>query len=244
MPDIIFHHYPQSPVSEKVRVVLGMKDLNWHSVEIPRFLPKPNLIPLTGGYRRTPVMQIGANVYCDSQRIIGELERCVETPTLFPGGSEGLAWGVSRWTDGPLFKLIIAAIFGEQGHELPEEFKSDRGRMYFGPNFEIEKLIRQLSENLAQIRAQLHWIEQRLEDRRNYLLGDQPGLPDALCYYLVWFFRGRVDAGASLLQQFPRLEAWEQRVKAIGRVEMWRGGVRHSLLLPPLSSGGASIAEP
>jgi hypothetical protein len=26
---IIFHHYPQSPVSEKVRVVFGMKHLAW-----------------------------------------------------------------------------------------------------------------------------------------------------------------------------------------------------------------------
>ncbi len=24
MPDIILHHYPQSPVSEKIRVVLGI----------------------------------------------------------------------------------------------------------------------------------------------------------------------------------------------------------------------------
>ncbi|MCK4940436.1 MAG: glutathione S-transferase N-terminal domain-containing protein, partial [Rhodospirillaceae bacterium] len=56
---VILHHYPQSPVSEKIRVVLGMKDLTWKSVLIPRLPPKPNLMPLTGGYRLTPVMQIG-----------------------------------------------------------------------------------------------------------------------------------------------------------------------------------------
>ena len=60
MNEIILHLYPQSPVAEKVRVCLGIKRLEWLSVEIPRLPPKPDLMPLTGGYRRTPVMQIGA----------------------------------------------------------------------------------------------------------------------------------------------------------------------------------------
>jgi glutathione S-transferase len=216
MSRVILHHYPQSPVSEKVRVVLGMKGLDWQSVQIPRYPPKPDLMALTGGYRRTPVMQIGANVYCDSQCIIRELDWRFAEPSLFPGGSAGLAWGVSRWTDGPLFTSIIAAIFGEQGHELPAEFANDRGRLYFGPDYNLESLIKRLPETLAQIRAQFSWLEQRLADDRLFLLGAQPGLPDALGYYLVWFFRGRVHTGPAMLQQFPKLEAWEQRVKALG----------------------------
>lgn len=216
MSQVILHHYPQSPVSEKVRVVLGMKGLAWQSVQIPRYPPKPYLTPLTGGYRRTPVMQIGANVYCDSQCIIRELEHRYPEPSLFPGGSAGLAWGLSRWTDGPLFTAIIAAIFGEQGHELPDEFANDRGPLYFGPAYNIETLIQSLPETLAQIRVQFSWIDQRLADDRPFLLGTQPGLPDALCYYLVWFLRGRVDAGPAMLHQFEKLEAWEQRVEALG----------------------------
>lgn len=216
MSRVILHHYPQSPVSEKVRIVLGMKGLDWRSVQIPRYLPKPDLMPLTGGYRRTPVMQIGANVYCDSQCIIRELDRRFSEPTLFPGGSAGLAWGLSRWTDGPLFTLIIAAIFGEHGHELPAEFANDRGPLYFGADFNLDRLIQALPETLAQIRAQFSWIDQRLADDRPFLLGTQPGLPDALCCYLVWFFRGRTNAGPVMLTQFPKLEAWEQRVTAIG----------------------------
>ncbi len=216
MSEVILHHYPQSPVSEKVRVALGIKGLDWQSVQIPRYPPKPDLMPLTGGYRRTPVMQIGANVYCDSQCIIGELERRFPEPSLFPGGSAGLAWGVSRWTDGPLFTAVVAAIFGEQGHDLPEEFASDRGRLYFGRDYNIDVLIRGLPDALAQVRAQLSWIDQRLADGRRFLLGPQPGLPDALCYYLVWFFRGRVGAAPALLDELPRLEAWEQRVASLG----------------------------
>jgi glutathione S-transferase len=94
--EIILHNYPQSPVAEKVRVALGIKGMPWRSVEIPRLAPKPMLTRLTGGYRRTPVMQIGADIYCDSQCIIRELERCHPAPSLFPSSDAGLMWCRSR----------------------------------------------------------------------------------------------------------------------------------------------------
>ena len=72
---IILHHFDRSPFSEKIRVVFGHKGLSWRSVRIPQIMPKPDLMPLTGGYRRTPVMQIGADVFCDTQIIIREIER-------------------------------------------------------------------------------------------------------------------------------------------------------------------------
>ena len=216
MSEIILHHYPQSPVSEKVRIVLGMKGLDWRSVEIPRLPPKPDLMPLTGGYRLTPVMQVGADVYCDSQCIIRELERRRREPTLFPGGAEGLAWGVSRWTDGPLFQGTISLVLGDAGEDLPAAFAADRGPLYFGPDFDISALTAALPETLAMLRAQLGWIDARLADGRDFMLGARPGLPDALCYYPVWFIRGRYSKGPEFLAQFERLDAWEERVKAIG----------------------------
>ena len=66
---LILHHYPQSPVAHKTRMALGIAGATWQSVEIPRIPPKPLLMPLTAGYRRTPVLQIGADIYCDSQNI-------------------------------------------------------------------------------------------------------------------------------------------------------------------------------
>src|SRR5271163_2053304 len=104
MTDIILHHYKTSPYSEKVRLGLGLKGLTWASVEIPIIMPKPDLTALTGGYRKTPVMQIGADIYCDSQWIMRELERRHPTPSFYPAGrghrlcqeARLLAGGVSR----------------------------------------------------------------------------------------------------------------------------------------------------
>jgi glutathione S-transferase len=216
MPEIILHHYPQSPVSEKVRVVLGIKGVAWRSVEIPRLPPKPELMPLTGGYRQTPVMQVGADVFCDSQCIIRALEHHHPEPTLFPGGGAGMAWGVGRWTDGPLFTTTIAVIMADGADTMPAAFFADRIPLYFGPEGDLEDLKARIPENLASLRAQIGWMNARIATGRPFMLGPDPGLPDALCYYLIWFIRGRYSKGPEFLAQFPALGAWEDRVKAIG----------------------------
>ena len=61
MPDLILHHYPSSPFSEKMRLVLGYKKLGWKSVVIPAIMPKPDVLALTGGYRKTPFLQVVYN---------------------------------------------------------------------------------------------------------------------------------------------------------------------------------------
>jgi glutathione S-transferase len=80
-----------STYSEKVRLAFGLKGLTYHEVITPIAMPKPDLLPLTGGYRRAPVMQIGANVYCDTHLILRRLEALHPAPTLFPHGCEGEA---------------------------------------------------------------------------------------------------------------------------------------------------------
>jgi len=215
MPDIILHHYPQSPVAEKIRVVLGMKRLDWYSVIIPRLPPKPNLLPLTGGYRQTPVMQIGADVYCDTHSILRELERRHPTPTLFPGGAHGMAWGIGQWTDGPLFRDVIAVALVEMSASMPAEFMADRGPLYFGADFNLDVLKKDYLEHLAAVRSQFGWMDERLA-QRDFMLGSDPGLPDAFAYYLVWFLADRMQDSDSFMAPFENLTAWVSRMKAIG----------------------------
>src|SRR5580693_2756842 len=107
--EIIFHHYPSSPFSEKIRVAFGIKQLAWRAVTQPIIMPKPDLIPLTGGYRKIPVMQIGADVYCDTQIILRELERRYPAPSIFPM-KNGLAYGMGLWTDRPFFMASVAVV--------------------------------------------------------------------------------------------------------------------------------------
>jgi glutathione S-transferase len=126
MPDIILHHYETSPFSEKVRIVLGMKGLSWRSVIVPVIVPKPDLTPLTGGYRRTPVMQVGGDVYIDTQLMMAEIERRHPEPPL---GRAGLDWAVNLWADRLFFQTTVPIIFGTLGEHVPPAFIADREQL-------------------------------------------------------------------------------------------------------------------
>ena len=216
--EIILHNYPQSPVAEKVRVALGIKGLSWRDVEIPRLPPKPMLTPLTGGYRRTPVMQIGADIFCDSQCIIRELERRHPTPSFMPTNDAGLMWCLGRWTDGAYFDLAVKIVLGSAGDNLPRDFAEDRGRLYLGSDWAegLKRANAQLPHLVTQMRAPLAWLDAQLKDGRTFLLGANPAAIDAQFYHVVWFLRGRWDGGPAMLSEFADLVRWEDNVRDFG----------------------------
>ncbi len=233
----ILHHFDQSPFSEKIRLIFGFKGLSWASVRIPRIMPKPDLMPLTGGYRRTPVMQIGADVYCDTQIIIREIERRFPSPTLFPSGNGGVPWALGLWTDRTFFQNAVNLVFGTLGPKVPAEFVEDRSRLR-GASFDIEKMRAAVPQMRDQVRAHLGWIEAQLGDGRPWLLGDF-GLADVSAYMNVWYMRSSLVAAedkavAGLDRIFAGLKqvaAWESRMRAVGhgraRGNVGRRGPRH-----------------
>jgi glutathione S-transferase len=213
--EIILHNFASSPFSEKVRLVLGVKGLSWRWCEIPSMLPKPDLTPMTGGYRKTPVMQIGADLYCDSQLIIRELERRFPSPSVLLHG-KGLPYGLGFWTDRVLFMATVTIIFGEIGHMVPEEFKKDREAMS-GGTFSVDAMKRATPYMRDQWRAHAGFIAEQLSDHRTFLDGGKPTLSDINCYMNFWFLKNAVpETAAKLLCEFPAIEAWCGRVKALG----------------------------
>lgn len=216
--EIVFHNYPQSPVAEKVRVAFGIKGLAWRDVEIPRLTPKPFLTALTGGYRRTPVMQIGADIYCDSQCILRELDRRFPETPYMPTADAGMMWCLSRWTDGAFFEVALKLVLGSAGDNLPKDFAEDRGRLYLGPDWAegLRRANAQLPHIVSQMRAPLSWLNDQLGDGRDFLLGAKPAAFDAQIYHVVWFIRGRWDGGAAMLSEFANLERWEANVRNLG----------------------------
>jgi glutathione S-transferase len=107
MAELILHHYDEAPFAEKIRLIFGIKRLSWKSVIIPSAMPKPDLMPLTGGYRRTPVLQVGADIFCDTQLISAELERLYPEPTIFTDGNAGLAYALGSWGHGQPSRTAI-----------------------------------------------------------------------------------------------------------------------------------------
>lgn len=220
MPEdrLILHHYDISPFSEKVRLAFGIKGLAWHAVDQPTIMPKPELVPLTGGYRRIPVLQIGADIYCDSQRILRELERRYPTPSLHAGGDAGLSYGLGFWADRPFFMAAVGVIFG--AIEVDEAFREDRTKL-MGRPFDPEVLRAAAPAMAEQLRAHTAFLEEQLHDGRDYLLGERAGLVDIHAYYNLWFVRSFHPAAAAVFDRAKAVAAWEGRMRAIGHGERW-----------------------
>ncbi|MEO8157551.1 MAG: glutathione S-transferase family protein [Betaproteobacteria bacterium] len=216
MTEFILHHYPLSPYAEKIRTGFGIKNVAWHSVEQNRMPDRPELFAMTGGYRRIPVLQIGADIYCDTQCILREIERRVPAPSFFPNNGAGLPFALSRWTDGPLFELAFCTVFAPAAHTLPPALVADRTRLQLGSHGDLTKVAADMPHVLAQLRPQLGWLDERFASGRPFVLGDAPGMPDLLGWYIVWFVRSRYAGAEELLSEFPALLAWAARMKTIG----------------------------
>jgi glutathione S-transferase len=213
MPALLLHQYDVSPFSEKIRKLLAVKRVPWGAVTQPTIMPKPDLVPLTGGYRRIPVLQIGADVYCDTQLIARTLERLHPTPTMYPGASEGTCHAWNLWADRLLFLPVVAVVFAEIGATVPPAFIEDRTKMMPGRDF--ADIPKQAPHAREQIRALLALLETGLTDGRPFLLGQDFSLADAACWHPLWFLRLAPEAQA-LVAPLPRLRAWMERIDALG----------------------------
>ena len=220
MTDLILHHYPQSPFAEKARLMLGFKGLSWHSVMIPAVMPKPDLTALTGGYRRTPVLQIGADIYCDTALIARRLEHEKAAPPLFPEGQEAVAASLAQWADSVLFQHGVAINFQPQGlaarfagmaKEVIQAFVSDRQALFKGGSAQpLEPAVA-----FSQWPVLLARLETQLTRGSEFLLGNNACIADFAHYHPLWFVTSNT-ALSDALQDYPALRAWMARMADFG----------------------------
>jgi len=213
MSEIILHHYDMSPYAEKIRLALGRKSLTWRSVPTPMVMPKPDHLELTGGYRRVPVLQIGADIYCDTHCIARALDRLFEGPPLSPPGQETVEHALSRWAE-TTFMMGVLALFGIGG-VFSEEFVEDRRKTMVPPGMNLEQTKVILPTKLLQIRANLDLLERQLEGGRAFLLGSEPSLADFSAFHPLLLLLSHPRT-AALLAPLRRVPAWSERVRAIG----------------------------
>lgn len=214
----LLHHYPLSPYSEKIRLMFGHKRMAWLSVETPIQLPKPDLVALTGGYRKAPVLQVGRDIYCDSALIARVLDRLAPAPPLVPAGHKASCAAFAA-LEQTLFFAAVSTLFQPAGlkvlmerlgPEAMQRFAEDRARLFVGgtqsrpgPDFgriHYLPLMNALDRQLAE---------------SPFLLGEAPTLADFCMAHPVWFVRGNAGI-AGTLEPFHALAAWSARMAAIG----------------------------
>jgi glutathione S-transferase len=213
----ILHQYAGSPFSEKLRLAFGFKRLRWAAVEIPVIMPKPDVLALTGGYRKTPVLQLGADIYCDTALAAQVIERLQPVPTLYPA-SAPLAQPLAQWADSTLFWCAVpwavqpasaSVLMGNAPPEALKSFAVDRASFTAG--------MKRLTVPEAGIQLLRHFdaFERQLADGRAFLLGAEASIADFSAAHCLWFIR-RATPVAGILAPFAALNAWLDRVLAFG----------------------------
>jgi glutathione S-transferase len=218
MTEPALHHYPVSPYAEKARLMLGFKGLAWKSVQIPLIMPKPDVVALTGGYRRTPILQVGADVYCDTALIARVLERLAPSPSFFPRGENYALLAAAHFADSTLFwntvpvgftpgQGMMTMFFKDAKPEYLTAFGKDRsvyrGSSRRGPAHECKA---NLAGLLRQIEAQL---------TAPYLFGAEACYADFSLYHALWPLWLPQDL-RPMLAPYPRTLAYMERMTAIG----------------------------
>jgi len=244
MTDLILHHYPSSPFAEKVRLVLGHKKLAWKSVMIPMIMPKPDLVALTGGYRKTPVLQIGADIYCDTALICDVLEHLQPDSSLYPEPSKGMGRTLAQWADTTLFWTAmaynfqapgIAQVFANAPPEAAKAFAEDRQTMRSGmPRMPA-------ADATAAYKSYLRRMSDMLDDSP-FLLGALPSIADFAAYHPLWFTRTRTPAMAGVLNATPAVLQWMDRMADIGHAAFEKSGAADALAVA-LSSTPAALHD-
>ncbi|HEU4624016.1 MAG TPA: glutathione S-transferase family protein [Steroidobacteraceae bacterium] len=210
----ILWSYDASPFTQRALRVLGMKNLDWGWVETPMVPPKDALVALTGGYRGTPVLQLGNAVYIDSQRIAVELESRFPQPGLFGASGRGVALMMVKWADA-FFRTGLTISVQLHGAQWPEAFMTDRRHLF--ADFDWENALRDSTHARAQFRAHAALLEAQLSDGRLFLCGNTPGLADAHAHPFVWMALAYFpEVACQLFAGFERLQAWNERVGALG----------------------------
>ena len=218
MTHLILHHYPASPFAEKIRRVLGFKNLAWKSVIIPSVMPKPDVVALTGGYRKTPILQIGADIYCDTALICNVLEHEQPEPVLFPPHLKGVSRVFAQWADSTLFWAAMAynlqprgaaEMFARLPPDAAKAFAEDRREMSAG------MLRLRPADATAAYRSYLRRIAHMVEEH-DFLFGAEPCVADFAAYHPLWFTRVCTPAMADIFEAVPAVLEWMDRIDALG----------------------------
>jgi len=245
MPEIILHHYPMSPFAQKVRSVLGYKQLQWKSVIIPSIMPKPDLVALTGGYRKTPVLQIGCDVYCDTALICEVLEHLQPLPRIFPDHQKGLVRVLAQWADTTLFWTAMAynlqpkgaaEVFASATPDAAKAFGADRAAMSAG----MQRL--KPADATAAYKSYLRRLATMLEGNP-FLLGPEPSVADFASYHPLWFTRRMVPSMAAILDATPAVLQWMDRMESFGQGRMEKLLAEEALAISKLSKGATAEVE-
>ena len=203
-----------SPYSEKLRVAMSASGISWQSVVVPEQPPRALLDTLIGGYRRIPVLQVGARFYCDTRLAFEALHSGDSSASHLDDSDEAFR----EWAESEIFFAVFSVcslsqqlrfLYQQVGLAGAIRFVRDRVRMM--KNATITPLGRKYAA--VQINRYVADLEKRLTSAP-FLSGDSPGYLDFCCYHPLWMICHLDNAASSRWP--PSVTAWVGRIRALG----------------------------
>lgn len=214
---LILHHYDESPYAEKIRLMLGFTGLKWQSLIAPIQPPRPHLDELTGGYRRIPVAQMGADVFCDTAIITQEIVALSGEKRLDVNAMDQDALALMQEAEREIFfaaiasvsplKLLTTLLVG-MGPVGMFRFVADRVRLMKGASVRPA----QGAQAKVLFARHLDTLEVRLAHQA-WVTGDEPTLADFAVYHPLWL---NMSCSRSGPPGGPRVRDWFERMTRIG----------------------------
>jgi glutathione S-transferase len=219
---MILHHYPMSPFSEKIRLMCGYAGVAWQGVINPEMPPRPILDPMLGGYRKIPVAQLGADLFCDTRLIAAEIAAASGMPELDPGNCDEAALGFSAELEGEVFWACVASIPARQILRQLVRNLSVWGAFRFirdRAGVARKAVTKPMSpkEAVAVFDWHLRELDDRLATSGPYLFGETPCHTDFAAYHTLWF--QHVVGELPQPEGVPAVEDWYRRMGEIGHGE-------------------------
>lgn len=217
MTSLILHHYALSPFSQKIRAMLGYAQVNWQSCITREMPPRPLLARLAGGYRKIPVAQIGADIFCDTHIIAAEIAQLGQKPLLDLENLDAAQQVYIAKVDLDLFFacLFVSGTMKLNAKVLKAMSLLDIGRFVLDRvNVGRKARVKAVSPLKAKdvIKQHVADLEQRLSQA--FLFGTQPTHADFSTYHSLWFIHDLAET--PFLQGHPKLLAWMARMKGFG----------------------------
>ena len=231
----ILHRSLGSPYAEKVMLALGYLGAPWYSVVAPKGVPRPIQNELVAGYsRRIPILQIGADIYCDTNLILAELGQRAGRPEMELLNSSAEAQELDEFIEtygfvtmvGALSKWeLITAYFRNLPVKDAVEFLKDRRKL--AKKNPLPK--QNLKLNREKARRYLEKINQRLLKSPYLFSNKAPTYLDFSLYTMIWY-HAEIN-GLSLAKDLTGIQTWFSQMKNIGYSDYSELDPKEALLL-------------
>lgn len=215
---MILHHYKLSPFSEKIRLMFGHCEMGWSSVISPAMPPRPIVDPLAGGYRRIPVAQLGADIFCDTRIITSEIAELCGRPEMAMENCSKEIQAFVDYIDSTVFMAIVRSGKPLKSMSLLltnllpwQAYRFIKDRAVIGKTSSLPRISQSKALEVVQL------CKADLEDKLSnnlFLFGDKPTIADFSTYHVFWFAKSIISSKP--LDGFPKAQAWLHRMSEMG----------------------------